>query len=97
VPGVPVIAARIGGIPEIVIDGETGILVPPDDSAGLIDALVRLLADSRMRERLGEQAKARFQREFTHERMRDQLGAIYRTLLGRNGLRDASTSVRADS
>lgn len=49
----PVVATRVGGLPELVHDGETGILVPPRDPGALADALARLLADPSLRTRLG--------------------------------------------
>jgi glycosyltransferase involved in cell wall biosynthesis len=48
-----VVASRVGGIPDLVTDGETGILVPPEDSAGLAEALVQVLSDRALAERLG--------------------------------------------
>jgi glycosyltransferase involved in cell wall biosynthesis len=51
--GRAVIGARAGGIPDVVRDGDTGVLVDPDDHAGIADALVRLLADRQLAERLG--------------------------------------------
>jgi glycosyltransferase involved in cell wall biosynthesis len=56
--GLPVVATRIAGIPEVVQDGVTGLLVTPGDSAGLGTALARLVADRAMRTRLGEAARA---------------------------------------
>ncbi|MEH3053613.1 MAG: glycosyltransferase [Patulibacter minatonensis] len=50
---VPVVATPIAGLPEAVVDGETGLLVPPDDPAALAAALARLLDDDALRERLG--------------------------------------------
>jgi glycosyltransferase involved in cell wall biosynthesis len=50
--GVPVVSTAISGIPELVVDGETGSLVPPGDPAALADALQLLLSDSDTRERL---------------------------------------------
>lgn len=55
----PVLATRIGGIPEVVIDGETGLLVPPADPASLADALGRLIADAGLRQRLGRAGRTR--------------------------------------
>ncbi len=57
--GRPIIASRIGGLPEIVLDGETGILVTPGDSSALRRAIQELLDDSVRRERMGERAKQR--------------------------------------
>jgi glycosyltransferase involved in cell wall biosynthesis len=62
--GVPIVVSRIGGLPEIVIDGESGILAEPGDAAGLADALDRLAADPELRARLGAGARARV-REFS--------------------------------
>jgi glycosyltransferase involved in cell wall biosynthesis len=55
----PVIASRIGGLPDMVVDGETGLLVPPDDPAALRTALERLLADQDWREQLGQAGQRR--------------------------------------
>lgn len=57
--GVPVVASRTGGLAEVVRDGETGLLVPPRDVEGLAAALVRLIGDPALRERLGQGARAR--------------------------------------
>jgi glycosyltransferase involved in cell wall biosynthesis len=52
--GLPVIASRVGGLPEVVLDGKTGLLVPPGDIDALADAVSRLLADSALRARMGQ-------------------------------------------
>jgi glycosyltransferase involved in cell wall biosynthesis len=52
-----VVASRVGGIPDIVADGETGLLVPPGDAAALADALVRVLSEGALAERLGASAR----------------------------------------
>ncbi len=57
--GQPVIASRIGGIPDVVVDGKTGLLVPPGDPVALRLALEHLLADPALRERMGQAAKQR--------------------------------------
>jgi glycosyltransferase involved in cell wall biosynthesis len=57
--GLPVIATRVAGIPEVVQDGETGLLVPPADPVRLGEALVTLVRDAGLRSRLGSAAKAR--------------------------------------
>jgi glycosyltransferase involved in cell wall biosynthesis len=57
--GVPVVASRAGGLQEIVVDGESGLLVPPGDSAALARALLALLTDEPLRLRLAEGAKRR--------------------------------------
>jgi phosphatidylinositol alpha-1,6-mannosyltransferase len=57
--GLPIIAHAIGGVPEAVIDGETGLLVTPGDTVALTRAFARLLGDIPLRRRLGEAARAR--------------------------------------
>ena len=59
---VPSVASRLGGIPEAVIHGVTGLLVDPMDVAGLADALARLLADPALASRLGAAAELRARR-----------------------------------
>ena len=58
--GRPVIASKIGGLPDLVDDGITGILVPPGDSDALRHAIVRLLDDLDLRERMGRAGKNKF-------------------------------------
>jgi glycosyltransferase involved in cell wall biosynthesis len=55
--GIPVIGARVGGVPEIIHDGESGVLVEPNDPEALASAIARLLDDRELRIRLGEQGK----------------------------------------
>jgi glycosyltransferase involved in cell wall biosynthesis len=71
--GVPVVATTTGGLREIVVHGETGILVPPGDSAALAQALLALLTDERKRLRLAEGARRRAQRFSLNQRSRDLL------------------------
>ena len=55
--GRAVVGSRVGGIPDLVTDGETGLLVPPEDAVALADALVRALSDRSLAERLGAAAR----------------------------------------
>jgi phosphatidylinositol alpha-1,6-mannosyltransferase len=64
--GVPVLASRIGGVEDAVIDGETGILVDPDDDEALGCALVALCTDAELRRRLGENGRRRATRTTPH-------------------------------
>lgn len=57
--GKPTVASAIGGLTDVVVDGETGLLVPPGDAAALRNALARLIADAALRERLGAAARER--------------------------------------
>jgi N-acetyl-alpha-D-glucosaminyl L-malate synthase BshA len=56
--GVPVVASRIGGLPEVVADGETGYLLEPDDTDGMAAAALRILGDREVHRALGERARA---------------------------------------
>ncbi len=73
---VPVVASRVGGIPEVLLDGETGLLVPPADERGLATAMARLLADPELRLRLGEAGRRRAAEHFSREAALDALGAL---------------------
>ena len=64
----PIVASAVGGIPEMIVDGESGILVPPDDADALAQALVALLGDPGRRERLGAAAHERLTSRFSPER-----------------------------
>jgi len=73
----PVVASRVGGIPELVVDGETGLLVPPRDVAALARALDSLLADPAHSRRLGEAGRRRAEERFALERMVDRVLEVY--------------------
>ena len=62
--GLPAVSTRVSGIPELIHDGENGILVPPDDPAAFADALAKLLEDGDLRRTYGLAAKATVEREF---------------------------------
>lgn len=64
VMGKPVIGSRAGGVPDAVIDGKTGLLVPPGDIAAIADAIERLVNDPALRQRLGEAGQRRVREDF---------------------------------
>ncbi len=74
--GVPVIASSVGGLPEVVADGESGLLVPPADVEALCLAMKNLLNDSQLRERLGRGARTRTREAFDLVRNLDEITAI---------------------
>ncbi len=79
--GVPVIASRVGGVPEVVVDGETGLLAPVGDVAAMAAHVVRLLDDPPLRARLGQAARRRAETVFPLEPMVARYEALYRRLL----------------
>lgn len=62
--GIPVVATSVGGNPEVVVDGETGFLVPPADISSFASQTVKLLLDRDLRKRMGENARRRAERDF---------------------------------
>jgi glycosyltransferase involved in cell wall biosynthesis len=73
----PVVTTRVGGNPELVVDGETGILVEPADARGLASAVTRILADPAEARRLGENGLSRVRSRFTMGKMVREYEAIY--------------------
>jgi alpha-maltose-1-phosphate synthase len=76
-----VVASRVGGIPEVVDDGETGLLVPPEDPAALADALNSLLRDPARAAAMGLAGRKRAEAEFSWETVGAQTAALYAELL----------------
>ncbi len=77
----PIVATRAGGIPEVVEDGVTGLLVPPGDARALASAILALLGDEGRRRRMGEAGLERARRHFSVERMVAETVAAYDRLL----------------
>ena len=79
--GRPVVAAAVGGLLDLVVDEETGLLVPPGDVGALRKALRRLLADEELRARLGANARRRAEETLSWERVTDRTLAAYEEAL----------------
>jgi alpha-maltose-1-phosphate synthase len=79
--GAAVAASRVGGIPEVVADGETGVLVPPDDPAALAAAINRLVRDPDLAATMGRKGRARAVAEFGWAAIAAQTVALYRELV----------------
>jgi len=78
---VPVIATRAGALPEVVGEGETGILVPPQDPHALASAIKRLLADESMRRRMGSEGRRRVQKHFSWPEAASKMLQVYEEVL----------------
>lgn len=79
--GVPVIASNVGGLPEVVEHGVTGLLVPAGDAAAIASAAEQLLTDEPRRRAMSHAAHRRVVERFSEERMATQVGTIYEELL----------------
>lgn len=79
--GKPVVACRVGGVPELVEDGVTGLLLPPDDPDALSRALDRLVQDKEMREEMGAAGRQRFEAQFTAAKMVERTLAAYEAMI----------------
>ena len=78
----PVVATDVGGLRDLVVDGETGLVVPPRDPAALRQALVRLLGDSDLRRRLGGAGRVRAQELFSWHAVTEMTLAAYSEAIG---------------
>jgi glycosyltransferase involved in cell wall biosynthesis len=79
--GKPVVASAVGGLRDLVVDGETGLLVPAGDVPALREALTRLLEDPELRHRLGANARKRAEERLSWSRIVPALTAAYREAL----------------
>jgi glycosyltransferase involved in cell wall biosynthesis len=84
--GLPVVATNVGGVVELVLEGETGFLVPPGDPQSLVGALERLLDDSALRRRLGAAGRIRVEEHFDLVSTRQAHLDLYSALLAAAGL-----------
>jgi L-malate glycosyltransferase len=82
-----VVATRVGGVPELVEDGESGYLVPPGDAEAMAERIVQLLRDASLCDSMGWAGLERVEREFTTEQVKRKLEDFYDHLLGLPGAR----------
>jgi glycosyltransferase involved in cell wall biosynthesis len=78
--GKPVVGTTAGGIPEVVVDGETGLLAPPRDAGAMAAAITRLLSDRSLRERMGAAGLARVRERFSAETMVTNTLTVYQQI-----------------
>ncbi|MEE3041218.1 MAG: glycosyltransferase family 4 protein [Candidatus Latescibacterota bacterium] len=87
--GLPAIGCDDGGTPEVVVDGKTGLLVPPDDQHALAEALDRLLADAELRQQLGTQAHSHVEDHFSIESLgQASFEMVQRVVAGKDTVAD---------
>jgi glycosyltransferase involved in cell wall biosynthesis len=79
--GTPIVATSVGGVPEVVVHGETGLLVPPGSPEELARACAALLRDRDRAARLARAGRARVESRFRIERLAEETAALYRELL----------------
>jgi glycosyltransferase involved in cell wall biosynthesis len=92
-----VVASSVGGLPELVVEGETGLLVPPDDVEALRAAIVRVAANVDATTAMGAVGRRRALEEFPAERPAERLDAIYRAALARRNRSTAAPASTASS
>jgi len=83
--GRAVVGCRVGGVPEVVEEGRTGLLVPPENPVALAEAIRSLLADGELRRRMGEAGRQAVLTRYSEEEMCRQMWELYRSLLSGRG------------
>jgi len=78
--GVPIVATRGGGTPELVVDGETGLLVERGDASALAEAILRLLSDEKLRKSMGRAARKRAVELFSWDQIVKNLLYLYQEI-----------------
>ena len=78
--GVPVVATKVGGVPEVVLHEQTGILIPSKDPQALSRAIIYLLENKEKRHRMGEEAKNWIDNNFSAEAMVNRISNLYEEL-----------------
>jgi glycosyltransferase involved in cell wall biosynthesis len=84
--GTPVVATRVGGVPDVVRDGVDGFLVGPGDTEAAAERLAALALDPELRARLGEEGRAHARARYSVDRLVDDVDRLYRSLLAAKGL-----------
>lgn len=87
IAGRPVISYDVDGAREVTISGQTGILVPPQDTDALADALATLAGNAELRARLGSAGQQRFTEQFRHQRMTGLVREVYQQVLEQSRLK----------
>jgi len=91
---VPVVASNVGGNPEVIVDGETGFLVPSQNPAALADAICRILLTPGLRQSFGQAGRRRVLEHFSNERMIRTVERLYLDMLEASRRKPAAASSR---
>jgi len=83
---IPVVASRVGGIPDLVKHRLNGLLVKPGDVAELANALEQILSDSVLSSKMGKEGRKRIQEQFSSDIMVQSIDKVYQELLTRKGV-----------
>ena len=75
--GVPVVASRVGGIPTLIEDGKTGLLVEPENKDALSEAIIRLLNDKPLRESIGIAGRVFIENNYSLDKMTEETLTVY--------------------
>ena len=81
--GLPVIASDIGGVPEVLLPGKTGIMVPPGDASALADAVIRLADNAELRRKMGEEGRKFVTEKYRWQDSLDSMTGLYERLISR--------------
>ena len=79
--GLPVVSTTIGSIPDVVIEGETGFVVPPRDAIALADRILHLLDDRGLRARMGAKGRILVERSYSIDKMLDRMEDVYQSVI----------------
>ena len=79
--GLPVVATTVGGVPEMVLEGETGLLVPPNDPEALAEAINSLLAEPARMRAMGAKGRERVEEYYTWDRVAERMAGFFRAIL----------------
>jgi glycosyltransferase involved in cell wall biosynthesis len=83
----PVVASRVGGIPDLVEDGVTGFLVRPGNVYELANALKTMLCDKKLARKMAREGRKRIMDQFSSDVMVESIEKVYRELLSRKGMK----------
>lgn len=82
--GKAVVASSVGGVPEVVVNGQTGLLVPAEDAPALATAIIRLLKDRELRVNMGKNGRKLVEAEYSTVKMAEKMRSLYVELTGMN-------------